>query len=232
MIKTDEYGKYCLSDQGKDALLAVQTVENSSSKHYVSEKANRQHFKLKLGLKPVAILLIALLIASSAVALYEYTQTVGLHKENSFLQGSNPEATAYYNQFGAVVPNTDTNSSFAPPISMYQALLIGLEADGWNKTSLQGVTVYINLMPWYSVTNSSGPYVSNSTGNFIGSASIDLKPMTNPPANYSDMYSNGLIYRYVWQIDIDKSGHITIPPWDLILVDASTGQIVPHSLLF
>jgi DNA-binding HxlR family transcriptional regulator len=28
LVKTDEYGKYTLSDQGKDALLAVQTVEN------------------------------------------------------------------------------------------------------------------------------------------------------------------------------------------------------------
>jgi len=28
LIKTDVNGKYCLSDQGKDSLLAVQTVEN------------------------------------------------------------------------------------------------------------------------------------------------------------------------------------------------------------
>jgi len=28
LIETDGNGKYCLSDQGKDALLAVQTVEN------------------------------------------------------------------------------------------------------------------------------------------------------------------------------------------------------------
>jgi DNA-binding HxlR family transcriptional regulator len=28
LIKTDVNGKYCLSDQGKDALLAMQTVEN------------------------------------------------------------------------------------------------------------------------------------------------------------------------------------------------------------
>jgi DNA-binding HxlR family transcriptional regulator len=28
LIKTDANGKYCLSDQGKDALLTVQTVEN------------------------------------------------------------------------------------------------------------------------------------------------------------------------------------------------------------
>ena len=28
LIETDEHGKYCLSDQGKDALITVQTVEN------------------------------------------------------------------------------------------------------------------------------------------------------------------------------------------------------------
>ena len=133
LIKTDEYGKYCLSDEGKDALLTVQTVENSSSKNNVREKANRQHFNIKLGLKPVAFMLIVLLIASSAISLYEYNQTVGLNKENNFLKGLNPEATAYYNQFGAVTPITNVNSSFAPPISLYQALLIGLNADGWNE---------------------------------------------------------------------------------------------------
>jgi DNA-binding HxlR family transcriptional regulator len=30
LIKTDEHGKYCLSDQGKDALLTVQTVEKTA----------------------------------------------------------------------------------------------------------------------------------------------------------------------------------------------------------
>jgi DNA-binding HxlR family transcriptional regulator len=28
LIRTDEYSKYCLSEEGKDALLAIQTVEN------------------------------------------------------------------------------------------------------------------------------------------------------------------------------------------------------------
>ena len=58
LIKTDEYGKYCLSDEGKDALLTVQTVENASPKKDVGEKRNRQ---LKIGLKPVAFLLLALI---------------------------------------------------------------------------------------------------------------------------------------------------------------------------
>ncbi len=230
LIKTDEYDKYCLSDQGKDALLTVQTVESATAKNNLNEKMHRRHFNTKIGLKPVAFLLVALLIASSAIALLEYNQAVGLRKENSFFSGVNPEVAAYYNQFGEV-PNTNVNSSFAPPISMYQALLIGLEADGWNKTSLQGFTVYISLMPWYTVTNSAGPYVSNSTGNYYDSTSIDLNEnMINPPANYSDVYSNGIIFRYVWQIDIQKVGHMSIPPWDLIFIDASTGQIVPNPL--
>jgi hypothetical protein len=55
--------------------------------------------------------------------------------------------------------------------------------------------------------------------------------MTTPPASYTDFNINGVIYRYVWQIDIQKTGGISIPPWDLILIDASTGQIVPNPIL-
>ena len=71
LIKADAYGKYCLSDEGKDALLTVQTVENSSLRKEVSGKVHR-HFKI--GLKPVAFLLVTLLIASSVLAVYEYNQ--------------------------------------------------------------------------------------------------------------------------------------------------------------
>ena len=71
LIKTDEYGKYCLSDEGKDALLTVQTVENASSKKEIKDKGRG---RFKVGLKPVAFLLVALLIASTAIAVYEYHQ--------------------------------------------------------------------------------------------------------------------------------------------------------------
>jgi DNA-binding transcriptional ArsR family regulator len=76
LIKTDEYGKYCLSDEGKDALLTVKTVENASGKKEVNGKGHRH---LKIGLKPVAILLVALLVASSAIAVYEYSQASDNH---------------------------------------------------------------------------------------------------------------------------------------------------------
>jgi DNA-binding HxlR family transcriptional regulator len=74
LIKTDEYGRYCLSEQGKDALLTVQTVENLSSRSDVKKKAQKRDFGNTLGSKPVVFLLIALLIASTSIAVYEYNQ--------------------------------------------------------------------------------------------------------------------------------------------------------------
>lgn len=76
LIKTDEYGKYCLSDEGKDALLTVQTVENASPKKEVKGKG---HKNFRLTLKPVVFLLATLLIVSSLIALYEYNQATDNH---------------------------------------------------------------------------------------------------------------------------------------------------------
>ncbi len=214
LIKTDEYGKYCLSDQGKDALLTVQTVENASPKSNTKEKTRNihKHYFSKIGLKPIAFLLMALLITSSAIALYEYNQTASLHNENTFLKGSNPEAAAFYNQFGAVPIITNTNPSFAPPISMYQAISLGLETCGLNKTSLQGKSVFIELK--------QGEFSSNNT--IIGTWWI-----SSPPTNYSDVYSNGITYRYLWVIGVGNGPILAFDYFGYILVDASTGQVVP-----
>src|SRR5208283_5393863 len=179
LIKTDEYGKYCLSDQGKDALLTVQTVENVSSKTNNPEKIRSHRFNRKMILKSVSLLLVALLIASSAIALFEYNQTTSLQKE--FNQVNGKDAAAYYSKFG-LTPTTETNSSFRPPISMYQALIIGLKADGWNKTSLQGMTVYINLMPWTIVNNTTA---YNSSLTLPITINLNAPLMTSNPESYS-----------------------------------------------
>jgi DNA-binding HxlR family transcriptional regulator len=223
LIKTNEYGKYCLSDEGKDALITVQTVENASPEKQVKVKGIK-HFKI--GIKPVAFLLVALLIASSAIALYEYSQAAGLHSENAFFKGANPEATAYYNEFGAIIPITNVNSSFASPISMYQALIIAFENNGWNKTSLQGKVVSVYLQYWKTVTNVSLAYQE-----YPKDLSSVLNPtmVTSPPTDFSDVYSNGIIYQYVWAISIQSANHIPFRDNAMILsilVDASTGQIL------
>ncbi len=221
LIKTDAYGKYCLSDEGKDALLTVQTVENASSKKEVREKG---HWHFRIGIKPIAFLLIALLIASSAVALLEYNQTISFHKENLFLNDANPDIATYYNQFGAIIPLTNVNSSFAPPISMYHALSIAFENYGWNKTSLQDKAISVYLQYWKTVTNASLAYQE-----YPKDLSLALNPtmVTSPPADYSDVYGNGIIYQYVWAISIQSANLIPVHALILsILVDASTGQIL------
>jgi DNA-binding HxlR family transcriptional regulator len=222
LIKTDDYGKYCLSDQGKDALLTVQTVENATSKNNIKEKTHSRYFNAKIGLKPVAFLLVALLITSSAIALLEYNQTSTLQRQIARFSGNNFEAMAYYTEFG-LIPATNVNSSYAPPVSMYRALQIALETEGWNKTSLNGMAVGAYLMKWQTI---NGPNYYNDTG------IISIDGSLSPPSDYSDVYSNGVIYQYVWQITVENSSRPTIPPIGFSLVDAATGQILPNPPLY
>lgn len=183
LIKTDEYGKYCLSDQGKDALLTVQTVENASSIRGTKnpEKTHLRRFRTEMGLKSVALLLVALLIASSAIALLEYNQTFVLQKEIARSNGIDFEAMAYYNEFG-VIPATNVNSSFSPPVSMYRALQMALQADGWNKTSLNGMIVDAYLMNSETRTDST----AFGNGTIMLFREVINGPETSPPSDYSE----------------------------------------------
>ena len=219
LIKTDEYGKYCLSDQGKDALLTVQTVEKTSgSRIKDTEKIRSYRFNSKMVLKSVSLLLVVLLIASSAIALYEYNQTTVLQREFNQLNGK--DAAAYYNEFG-VVPTTNVNSSFSPPISMYQALQIALENEGWNKTSLKGMTVGAYLMNGETETNTTSYFNTGVTG-----------PVTSSSSNYSDVYSNGVIYMYIWEIIVNNATERDFTPLGFSLIDASTGEILHNPPLY
>ncbi|MGA3059394.1 MAG: winged helix-turn-helix domain-containing protein [Candidatus Bathyarchaeia archaeon] len=226
LIKTDEYGKYCLSDQGKDALLTVQTVENASaSKIRETEKKRWPRFNTKMVLKSVSLLLVALLIASSAITLYEYNQAVAFQKENSFFKGVNSEAAAYYNEFG-VIPTTNVNSSFFPPVSMYRALQIAFEANGFNKESLQGLVVSADLWNAETVTN-----LTTLNGDAVGPGELfQIGPVTSPPADYSDVNGNSVIYQYVWIIQSHNPTSRGIPPlgFSYSVIDASTGNITVY----
>jgi DNA-binding HxlR family transcriptional regulator len=223
LIRTDEYGKYCLSDEGKDALLTVKTVENSSPKQSsIKQRAQRGHKKVSL--KTVAFLLTVLLIASSAVAVYEYGQIATLRSDFNRVNGLNFDAMAYYDEFG-LIPSTNVNSSFAPPVSMYRGLQIALEADGWNKTSLRGLTVGAYFHSWQTVTD------FNVYNNSLP-VSMSVNPPINPPLDYSTIYGDGVIYSYVWEIIVNNASHPTHPPIGFSVVDVSTGQILPNPPLF
>jgi hypothetical protein len=191
------------------------------------------HRHLRVDSKQVAILLVALLIASSAVSVYEYIQASNLQKQvNDFNAAAYyNEAAAYYNEFG-VIPTTNVNSSFAPPISMYHALQIGLDSQGWNKTSLKGTLVYAYLMNWVMYTNGTAP-----AGFTVGYAETIGSLGLTPPENYSKTYGNGVVYGYGWAIEVWNATQTPIPTEPLpflgySLVDATTGQILPTSAIF
>jgi DNA-binding transcriptional ArsR family regulator len=86
LIKTDEHGKYCLSDQGKDALFSVQTVEKVVGLK-VKEAGRVIHayaFKTKTILTTVTILLV---IASLLCGFY--ISNIGLIQSQYFYDAVN-----------------------------------------------------------------------------------------------------------------------------------------------
>lgn len=71
LVKTDEYGKYCLSDQGKDALLTVGTVEDAA---YPAKK-----HRSKLSIRKVTALLLVAIIVTASVSVWAFDR-IETHK--------------------------------------------------------------------------------------------------------------------------------------------------------
>lgn len=159
----------------------------------------------------IVLILVAVLAISTSANISQFMFNQQLRNTNI------GEANIYYNEFG-VIPSTNVNSSFIPPVSMYRALQIALETDGWNKASLRGMTVNINLMHGDTITNSS-TYFTGIDGE-----------VTSPPANYSNVYGDGdsIIYRYIWEIAVNNASSPGIPPLGFSLVDAVSGVILPN----
>ena len=130
------------------------------------------------------------------------------------------DEVAFRNEFGSVLvvaPSYD----FSPPTTMYHAFKIALESDGWNATSLQNMTIRVSL-DYMEFTNSS-----TSTGYQT------ISTVTQPPQSYADFQVNSTTtYRYIWDIVVNQNQGISIPPPGLYYVDAQTGDIIPHGLLF
>ena len=113
------------------------------------------------------------------------------------------------------------NYNFSPPITMYQALKIALESDSWNATSLENMTVTVSL-DYMEFLNSS-----------TGSCSELIHEVTNPAPYYSDMQVNSTTtYRYIWSVEVNRAQGFTYPPFGYYLVDAQTGELVPHEPLY
>jgi len=152
-----------------------------------------------------------ILACSIALNVYFYAQ----------VQTPTPTAgeTAFNRQFGTpVVVSPDL--TFSPPIPMYKAMTIALNSDGWNASSLQNMTITVSLeyMEFTNTSDSSGFQM--------------LKEVTLPQPSYADDQVNATTtFRYIWDITINRSSQGFIPPW-LYYVDAQTGDIIPHGILY
>jgi DNA-binding transcriptional ArsR family regulator len=82
LIKTDDYGKYVLSDQGKDALHSVKTVEIAAG---AKATENREAYTSKSNtvLKLTTVILAVLLALSLTLASFEYSNVLSLQSEIS-----------------------------------------------------------------------------------------------------------------------------------------------------
>lgn len=78
LVKTDENGKYALSDEGKDALNSVETVEKVTESG-ARKKQKAVTVKTSTVLKLASLALVALLVASCALVVFE-NNTVSLLK--------------------------------------------------------------------------------------------------------------------------------------------------------
>ena len=186
LIKTDEYGKYCLSDQGKDALLTVRTVENVTDKKLTSPEKPKHRFNHKAGLKATSLLLVALLIASSAVAVYEYNQT---RIFQSKLAHSSRISDGYYLPYEgnySKIYVVSTNSSYGYyPIQTY-TYSNGTEVTWGGPCVIISVTIRNDYstdspLPDFPTSNSTSAWVYLTAQLFSGGQQINAMDLSYGP---------------------------------------------------
>ena len=132
----------------------------------------------------------------------------------------NQDLTRFNRKFGNVIVSSPTYS-FSPPITNVHAISIGLESDGWNATSLENMTVSIKL-EFIEFTNTS-----DTSGFQV------IREVTEPSQSYFAVQVNSTVTdRYIWAIGVVATQQIGMHPYAYYLVDAQTGELIPHSPLF
>jgi DNA-binding HxlR family transcriptional regulator len=156
LIKTDAYGKYYLSDHGKDALLTVQTVEQSSPK---ANKSHRRRFSTKAALATISLLLVGLLVVASVNAIIAYDQADALRRAN--------EVPSNFNPFGILPDNPINAELFQAP----QIKFLSPENCTYNVSSIPIVFDSVNPPPNHSATPTTLIWVAYSID---GQANVTL----------------------------------------------------------
>jgi DNA-binding HxlR family transcriptional regulator len=214
LVKTDNYGKYILSDQGKDAFLSVETVEKVAQSGAEQKKTIYRNFRKNMLLRSATVVLAILLVTSSALAIVEFNKTASLQrlmderdsvigqlqtKLNLVAQFLNIKPLAPH--YMTTLPNGEGNVTkiFLESASLrylglvYQQVTIGANGTSSNVT----VAIVGGEGGWYYVTpplSRSGPYEGPNPITLIATVRNDYTPAdagnaSNPNAPIGDSTS-------------------------------------------
>jgi DNA-binding HxlR family transcriptional regulator len=160
LIKNDDYGRYCLSDQGRDALLTVQTVEQNTP---LTSRGSKHRFNTKMMLIAVSILLTTLLITASVAAVIEHNKAELLQQPNA--------AQPHFKIIGVTL-SSPISAQLSNPY-------IHLVAAGCNSRNQTGQIFFVEVHSLNRQTNRTlggndvialmGPIMANMTGDAYSS---------------------------------------------------------------
>ena len=164
---------------------------------------------------PTITLLVLLIISLSMVA-YLYIQNQDLNQKiNGNAQRSE---NGLYHQTLQHIQADNINNTFAPPVNMYQALLIGFQNTGWTHDTLMELNATrVDIKLVYGHIDQA----SNTT--------VIAGALVTPVADYSHFVVDGVTYRYMWQIVAYNEAADLMPLTHngYCLVDAVTGESLP-----
>jgi DNA-binding HxlR family transcriptional regulator len=132
LVKTDEYGKYTLSDQGKDALLSVQTVERTA-KLETKQNGKVHRSKKNVVLQSTVVALAILLIVSSTLAVVEYA-TLG--SQTSSYQNKLSKQNAAITQLDTALNFSQAVLSIKQPSASQYLTTVPQSNSGGNPTKI------------------------------------------------------------------------------------------------
>jgi DNA-binding HxlR family transcriptional regulator len=192
LIKTDEHGKYCLSDQGKDALLTVQTVEHASLAKKDSGKTLSRFYNSKKFFQVLSVLLAFLLIASTAIALVEFNQVqqlqtgpVAILNDPGYLNSSKLFLISAYSYYG----KHDGQACFI------------IEATIRNDYTLQQLPPMDN----FGGNSSAAAYFFLTAKLYVKNTAIQSEDVTSPGSPPSGLPQIGLGSGDTFMIEIDMA---------------------------
>jgi hypothetical protein len=164
--------------------------------------------------KPILIIITAVLVASICANIYLVYQDI------STPQTAQTRGTGYrtYSRTINRIYEANLNNTFAPPVSMQDALRTAFNRTGWTDEKIEEFnTTKVDVRIVYG-------YVDPATN-----TTIIVDALRIPTTDYSNFNVDGMTYRYMWQIvAYDAAADLMPQSHDgYCLVDVLTGEFMP-----